>query len=363
MSWREISSEELWLELVIQFAVIGGRAPVERMRANGILHELGFEQVHTAALISTDEARWRIHRLLAINGVRYAGVQADVPCGKAHWIVSAALTPELVGSGGFQLGARLAETLPGEPWWTEESRERERQARRWLVRVVDGIGMKSASDLVGRIGASVNLLAFDSRILTLLRRCFGPGPEVARYVDSIRSYEALERPFVEDVCPTVGLHPCSSRRGAISSRQRDPPPVSSGATGTSEMKPGLRVGMSAEKVFPVTMEMRPIFDGEVVHDVLATSWMISFMEQVARGIVLPFLEEGETGAGVEVSVRHLAPLAVGSTATCRAEVVGIKGNKVTCTVECRTDGVIIGRGTFTQVAIKKSRFEVRTIRL
>lgn len=122
------------------------------------------------------------------------------------------------------------------------------------------------------------------------------------------------------------------------------------------MKPGLKTGMSAETSFKVTPEMRPIFEGEAVHDVLATSWMISWMELISRRIVLPFLDPHETGAGYEVNVRHVAPAPVGTLVSCYATVDDISDTRITCRVRAETANVLVGEGTFTQVVLDRDCF-------
>lgn len=206
--WLSESPDQLWLELVTQLAVAGGRRPVQRMWENGEIHQLALRPLLDLISGSSAAAVARVHSVLARNGVRYASTSSSAPSRKAVQIVAAACSTDLVRDGEFRLQDLLLPGLPETPAWSPESRNRERRARSVLIQVVDGFGMKSASDYLNHIGASLNLLAFDSRIQTLLRDGFGLSDEVQRrYVARPRLYEQLERPFVEEVCPDLRLCP------------------------------------------------------------------------------------------------------------------------------------------------------------
>lgn len=206
--WLREAPGRLWLELVTQLLVVGGRRPVEAMWGNGELLLLSLDRVLVAASESPEHAQRTVHELLARNGVRYAGSSASVPSVKAVQVVDAALSPVLVRGGVFRLRELLLPLLPGPPEWGAEARGREREARLLLIRHVRGFGMKSAGDFLNHLGASQNLIAFDSRIQTLLTAGFGlPAEELRRLVSRPAPYEELERPFVEEVCPRLGMSP------------------------------------------------------------------------------------------------------------------------------------------------------------
>lgn len=59
------------------------------------------------------------------------------------------------------------------------------------------------------------------------------------------------------------------------------------------MKPGLRPGAAVSFDVTVTSDMRPAFDGKVVHEVMSTVMMIYYMEKAGREMIVPFLEEGK----------------------------------------------------------------------
>jgi fluoroacetyl-CoA thioesterase len=125
------------------------------------------------------------------------------------------------------------------------------------------------------------------------------------------------------------------------------------------MKAGISVGDVAEASVVVTPEMRPQFDGNIVHDVYSTAAMVHLMEHAARKILLPHLEEHEEGMGVSVSVTHLAPTPVGLTVRAVATVTELSARKIVTTVEVWNHRVQIGEGVVVQAVLPKAQIHAR----
>jgi len=115
-------------------------------------------------------------------------------------------------------------------------------------------------------------------------------------------------------------------------------------------------GMSKEETYLVEEEYSAIHVGSGSLRVLATPWMIAFMERVARKFIAELLPEGYSSVGVRVDVQHLAPSPVGSRVTARAEVVSVEGSKVIFKVEARDEQELIGAGSHQRVVIDEARF-------
>ena len=115
-------------------------------------------------------------------------------------------------------------------------------------------------------------------------------------------------------------------------------------------------GMSEEETYLVEEEYSAIHVGSGSLRVLATPWMIAFMERVARKFITGLLPEGYSSVGVRVDVQHLAPSPVGSRVTARAEVVSVEGSKVFFKVEARDEQELIGAGSHQRVVIDEARF-------
>ncbi|MCK9918162.1 hypothetical protein MXD81_54470, partial [Microbacteriaceae bacterium K1510] len=113
------------------------------------------------------------------------------------------------------------------------------------------------------------------------------------------------------------------------------------------MKTGMQDGITAVINITVTEEMRPEFDGAVVHDVMSTVSMIYYMEKAGRLVILPYLEENEEGAGYALDIKHVGPAVVGQEVMFTAVCTEARPNRVICHVTAKTRVNLVGKGTFT----------------
>jgi fluoroacetyl-CoA thioesterase len=115
-------------------------------------------------------------------------------------------------------------------------------------------------------------------------------------------------------------------------------------------------GMSREDNFPVSMENSAIHIGSGSSRVLATPWMIAFMERVSHRLLTCCLPEGNSSVGTHLDVRHLAPTPVGAIIRVRAEVLSVEGIRVYFSVEAWDSIEKIGEGKHERVVIDEARF-------
>ncbi len=118
----------------------------------------------------------------------------------------------------------------------------------------------------------------------------------------------------------------------------------------------IRPGMSREETFPVGDEQTAIHVGSGSSRVLATPWMIAFMERVSHRLLAERLPQGTSSVGVLVQVEHLAPTPVGAEVRVRSEVQQVERNRVTFAVEARDAQELVGQGTHRRVVIDEARF-------
>lgn len=118
----------------------------------------------------------------------------------------------------------------------------------------------------------------------------------------------------------------------------------------------VQAGLSKEATYVVLEEHTAIHIGSGSLRVLATPWMIAFMERTARDLLSEHLPQGYSSVGVRVDVRHLAPSAVGSTVTVQAVVQSVDGAKVNLRIEARDQVEPIGAGEHQRVVIDEERF-------
>ena len=120
------------------------------------------------------------------------------------------------------------------------------------------------------------------------------------------------------------------------------------------MKPGLKVGQSADVEIAVTSDVLAGFEGETVHELYATSALVHGMEWAARRTILPYLEPQEEGMGCHVEVSHLAMTVPGMKVRIKATIRAVRENKVVCDVEAFNQRGKIAKGTVTQAVVDKS---------
>jgi len=118
----------------------------------------------------------------------------------------------------------------------------------------------------------------------------------------------------------------------------------------------IQPGMTREDSFPITQENSAIHIGSGSSRVLATPWMIAFMERVSHRLLTCCLPEGYSSVGTHLDVRHLAPTPVGATIRVRVEVLSVEENRVHFSLEAWDDLEKIGEGRHERVVIDEARF-------
>ena len=123
-----------------------------------------------------------------------------------------------------------------------------------------------------------------------------------------------------------------------------------------ELSELIKPGMTREDSFAVTMDNSAIHIGSGSSRVLATPWMIAYMERVSHRLLTCCLPEGYSSVGTHLDVRHLAPTPVGATIRVKAEVLSLDGNRVFFSIEAWDNLEKIGEGQHERVVIEEARF-------
>src|SRR5512143_3394541 len=111
-----------------------------------------------------------------------------------------------------------------------------------------------------------------------------------------------------------------------------------------ELSELIHPGMTREDSFPIGMENSAIHIGSGSSRVLATPWMIAFMERVSHRLLTCCLPEGFSSVGAHLEVRRLSPSPVGATIRVRAEVRSLEENRVFFSLEAWDNLEKIGEG-------------------
>ena len=119
------------------------------------------------------------------------------------------------------------------------------------------------------------------------------------------------------------------------------------------------IGTAGRRSLLVTGEVAIDFLESDIARVLATPWMIAYMEWTARDSIKPFLDEGWDSVGTEVNVKHLAATPVGMSVRFESEVVTVNGNRVHFCVQAWDEKEKIGEGTHERFLIHIGKFATR----
>ena len=128
------------------------------------------------------------------------------------------------------------------------------------------------------------------------------------------------------------------------------------------MKSRPRPGQDAKIRFVVETKHIIDFAEEGMPAVLATPWLIWFMEHTAREAMLPHLEPTESTVGILVDIEHLAPTPLGQVVNCRAQVLRSEGSQFLFKLEAFDEQEKIANGLHKLNVIDKARFAGRVAR-
>jgi predicted thioesterase len=120
--------------------------------------------------------------------------------------------------------------------------------------------------------------------------------------------------------------------------------------------PAILVGTRGQREVEVTEANAISFLGREDARVLATPWLIAYLEMTARDAVKPCLLDGEDTVGTQVNVRHLAATPMGMKAQFSAEVTAVNGRRVEFRVEAWDAQQKIAEGTHERAIIEIARF-------
>ena len=93
--------------------------------------------------------------------------------------------------------------------------------------------------------------------------------------------------------------------------------------------------------------------------VLATPWLIWFLEHAALEMLEPFLGPGEISVGTKVDIEHLAAALVGDEVTCSARLIHHEGAEYTFQVEAKHQSDRLANGLHKRRIVETARLARR----
>jgi len=91
-------------------------------------------------------------------------------------------------------------------------------------------------------------------------------------------------------------------------------------------------------------------------EVLSTPSLISFMENVSYRLLQEHLPRGYTSVGVEICIKHRAPVRLGRYVDVNSEIESIEGRRVGFKVSSYHGGRLIGEGRHVRYIVKIDEF-------
>jgi predicted thioesterase len=119
----------------------------------------------------------------------------------------------------------------------------------------------------------------------------------------------------------------------------------------------LKTGAAPELKFTVAPEHTVSFPG--LPPVLATPWLIWFLEHAALDLARPTLNERELTVGTRVEIDHQAPAKVGDDVVCTARVILCDGPEITFRVEARAGSRVLSQGLHKRRIVERDRLKRR----
>ena len=125
-----------------------------------------------------------------------------------------------------------------------------------------------------------------------------------------------------------------------------------------ELKPGLRhvQTLRVDESMTVPALSNLFCRRDDMPQVLATAYMIGFIEWTCLDAIRPHLDAAQRSLGTHVDVSHLAATPVGLTVTAQVELVLIEGRRLRFAVSCHDGTDLIGAGFHERTVIDQARF-------
>jgi hypothetical protein len=181
-NWKRCSEDALWNHFVYQVATVGGSSAVDRLKASRALQQaLRFRALRES---NSTARRSTIYKSLRAAAVRYSGKSIE-KCRKTRAIDRNFEYLNSLGGPGAYLN--LVSVLSTEPERIDHVAEHFRY-----------IKLKGARDLLAELGLATDIIAFDTRLLKILKALNVDVPDDVR--TNRRLYKKFQDELITKVC-------------------------------------------------------------------------------------------------------------------------------------------------------------------
>jgi len=126
------------------------------------------------------------------------------------------------------------------------------------------------------------------------------------------------------------------------------------------MKTGLKTGAKYEVTKVIEATHTITFDG--LPPVLATPFLVWFLEESAMALIDPYLEHDELTVGTQVDIEHLGMAMVGDEVTFSATMVQHAGRELLFSVQAMNCEKLISKGVHRRTIVSRSKLVKRLAR-
>lgn len=124
------------------------------------------------------------------------------------------------------------------------------------------------------------------------------------------------------------------------------------------MKDSLKPGLEGTQQFEIDTSRTIEFMGDDLR-VYGTPFMVRDIEETSRLLIQEHLDDGEETVGAHVSVDHLGASLLGMTATVKAKILDVDGQRVTLEVEVHDGMDLVGKAKHVRFVIDRDRQAAR----
>ncbi len=126
------------------------------------------------------------------------------------------------------------------------------------------------------------------------------------------------------------------------------------------MKP-IRTGTTQQQVFPTDSSDSAAAVGNRGVDVVATTVLVLFCEELSNRMIQPFFDEGELAVGTRVCVDHLAPATAGLPVRVTATLTRLDGRHLEFSLRVHQRDSLVMEGAHHRTIVREEKFS-RNIR-
>jgi len=179
--WKSMTDSEIWISIVGQVGSVGSSNPAEKMKKELRSGDKWYEQL---ILLTKEHRKEEIHRVLYKFGIRYVSKNID-KCKKTNALLK---------------NLELIESFGGPIKYIQRISQIDDEYIRvsTVIKEMYYIKNKGARDLLISLGLLQNAIAFDVRIIKVLKAFGTDLPE--GFETNSNSYKELESELIKKIC-------------------------------------------------------------------------------------------------------------------------------------------------------------------